>query len=213
MGFNPYSDTPFRDPALCAEDGSSDPPPPDSPDFHYDDNDHRLDGCITTHEEFRSVCLSSAVQGALYWELEENGVRVEGEVHRCSTEQETPKPHALRWKRSFPEVTAAGVHIDGKVLREKADETALALRTDGFQTSADYFCTADDNLATCGARTVEDIVEEATCEVADFSDDGDDIGEGEGPPLAAEMPHALDVLRHPMAADEISDDTCPRFQI
>ncbi|KAH7938900.1 hypothetical protein HPB52_002188 [Rhipicephalus sanguineus] len=72
--------------------------------------------------------------------------------------------------------------------------------------TADYFCTADDNLATCGARTVEDIVEEATCEVADFSDDCDDIGEGEGPPLA-EMPHALDVLRHPMAADEISDDT------
>ncbi|KAH7976356.1 P2X purinoceptor 7 [Rhipicephalus sanguineus] len=113
MGFDPYSDTPFRDPALRAEGGSSDPPdppPPDSPDFHDDGNDHRCDcglcgpmptaleqvccrdipevvrespdGCITQHEEFRSVCLSSAVLRALYWELQENGVAVEGEVHR-----------------------------------------------------------------------------------------------------------------------------------
>ncbi|KAH7946964.1 hypothetical protein HPB52_006439 [Rhipicephalus sanguineus] len=107
MGFDPYSDTPFRDLALRAEDGSSDPPPPDSLDFHDDDNDHRCDcglcgptptaleqvccrdilevvrgspdGCITTHEEFRSMCLSSAVLRALYWELQENGVGVEGE--------------------------------------------------------------------------------------------------------------------------------------
>ncbi|KAH7972454.1 hypothetical protein HPB52_012442 [Rhipicephalus sanguineus] len=75
--------------------------------------------------------------------------------------------------------------------------------------TAEDFCTADDNLATCGARTVEDIVEEATCEVADSSDDGDNIdeGDGEGPPPAAETLHALDVLRRAMAADEISDDT------
>ncbi|KAH7968270.1 hypothetical protein HPB52_007303 [Rhipicephalus sanguineus] len=79
--------------------------------------------------------------------------------------------------------------------------------------TAEDFCTADDNLATCGARTVEDIVEEATCEVADSSDDGDNIdeGDGEGPPPAAETLHALDVLRRAMAADEISDDTCTRF--
>ncbi|KAH7947912.1 hypothetical protein HPB52_016802 [Rhipicephalus sanguineus] len=75
--------------------------------------------------------------------------------------------------------------------------------------TAEDFCTADDNLATCGARTVEDIVEEATCEVADSSDDGDNIdeGDGEGLPPAAETLHALDVLRRAMAADEISDDT------
>ncbi|KAH7985652.1 hypothetical protein HPB52_025489 [Rhipicephalus sanguineus] len=79
--------------------------------------------------------------------------------------------------------------------------------------TAEDFCTADDNLATCGARTVEDIVEEATCEVADSSDDADNIdeGDGEGPPPAAETLHALDVLRRAMAADEISDDTCTAF--
>ncbi|KAH7950777.1 hypothetical protein HPB52_001461 [Rhipicephalus sanguineus] len=79
--------------------------------------------------------------------------------------------------------------------------------------TAEDFCTVDDNIATCGARTVEDIVEEATCEVADSSDDGDDIdeGDGEGPPAAAETLRALDVLRRAMAADEISDDTCTRF--
>lgn len=40
------------------------------------------DGCIMQHEEFRSVCLSPVVLGALYWELQESGVAVEGEVHR-----------------------------------------------------------------------------------------------------------------------------------
>ncbi|KAH7979916.1 hypothetical protein HPB49_019755 [Dermacentor silvarum] len=112
MGFDPYSDTPFRNP-LHADDGSNDSPPPDSPDSPDDpddNNDHRCDcglcermptpheqvccrdvaqvveespdGCITQHEEFRSVCLSPAVLGALYWELQENGVAVEGEVDR-----------------------------------------------------------------------------------------------------------------------------------
>ncbi|XP_075538750.1 P2X purinoceptor 7-like [Dermacentor variabilis] len=113
MGFDPYSDTPFRNLLLHADDGSSDSPPPDSPsspDGPDDDNDHRCDcrlcehmptaleqvccrdvpqvvaespeACITQHEEFRSVSLSPAVLGALYWELQENGVVVDGEVHR-----------------------------------------------------------------------------------------------------------------------------------
>ncbi|KAH8008949.1 hypothetical protein HPB51_008076 [Rhipicephalus microplus] len=79
--------------------------------------------------------------------------------------------------------------------------------------TSDDFCTADDNLATCGARTVEDIVEEATCEAADSSDDGDniDVGDGEGLLPAAETLHALDVLRRAVAADEVSDDTCTHF--
>ncbi|KAH7932024.1 hypothetical protein HPB51_029572 [Rhipicephalus microplus] len=75
--------------------------------------------------------------------------------------------------------------------------------------SAGDFCTADDNLATCGARTVEDNVSEATCEVADSSNDDEEIDEcdGKGPPPAAETLHALDVLRRSMAAEEMSDDT------
>ncbi|KAH8029142.1 hypothetical protein HPB51_023547 [Rhipicephalus microplus] len=75
--------------------------------------------------------------------------------------------------------------------------------------SADDFCTVDDNLATCGARTVEDNVNQATCEVADSSDDDEEMDEcdGEGPPPAAEALHALDVLRRTIAAEGISDDT------
>ncbi|KAH8019112.1 hypothetical protein HPB51_016750 [Rhipicephalus microplus] len=107
----------------------------------------------------------------------------------------------LTW---FKEVAAAGVNIDGKVLREKADEFALALHIDGFQAS-------DDNLATCGARTVEDIVEEATCEAADSTNDGDDVGDGEGPLPAAETLYALDILGRAVAVDEVSDNTCTRF--
>ncbi|KAH8010001.1 hypothetical protein HPB51_024351 [Rhipicephalus microplus] len=41
----------------------------------------------------------------------------------------------LTW---FKEVTAAGVNIDGKVLREKADEFALALHIDEFQASGGW---------------------------------------------------------------------------
>ncbi|KAH8019706.1 hypothetical protein HPB51_021028 [Rhipicephalus microplus] len=54
--------------------------------------------------------------------------------------------------------------------------------------SVDDFCTADDNLATCGACTVQDIVNEATCEVTDSSDDDEemDVCDGEGPSPAAE---------------------------
>ncbi|KAH8035109.1 hypothetical protein HPB51_004350 [Rhipicephalus microplus] len=183
----------------------------------------------------------------------------------------------------FKEVTAAGVNIDGKVLREKADEIALALHIDVFLAtewwlhrfktrhclvyksicgeakqadetvvsdwlaklesliswipeelpealseseepiegwecldagcSADDLCTADDNFATCGARTVEDIVNEVTCEVADSSDDDKEMDEcdGEGPPPADETLHALGVLRHAMAAEGINDDMCTLF--
>ncbi|KAH8038016.1 hypothetical protein HPB51_020536 [Rhipicephalus microplus] len=140
----------------------------------------------------------------------------------------------LTW---FKEITAAGVNIDGKVLREKADEFALALHIDGFQASVQKRCPQSrkilqlrtGNSSTSSAhliifarqmtisppvaRTVEDIVEEATCGAADSSDDGDDIdvGDGEGPPLAAETLHALDVLRRAVAADEVSGDTCRRF--
>ncbi|KAH7931692.1 hypothetical protein HPB51_029720 [Rhipicephalus microplus] len=79
--------------------------------------------------------------------------------------------------------------------------------------SADDFCTADDTLATCGAGTVEDIINEATCEVADSNDDVEEMDkcDGERPPPAAETLHALDVLRRAMAAEGISDDTCMRF--
>lgn len=81
--------------------------------------------------------------------------------------------------------------------------------------TADNFCTADDNRATCGARIVEEIVEKATCEAADdCSDDGDDIeerGDERLPPPAAETLHALDILKHAMGAEEIREDPCTHF--
>ncbi|KAH8028904.1 hypothetical protein HPB51_020070 [Rhipicephalus microplus] len=68
---------------------------------------------------------------------------------------------------------------------------------------------ADDNFATCGARTVEDIVNKATCEVADSSNDDEEINEcdSEGSPSPSEILHTLDVLRRAMAAEGISNDT------
>ncbi|KAL3223961.1 hypothetical protein MRX96_027032 [Rhipicephalus microplus] len=67
---------------------------------------------------------------------------------------------------------------------------------------------SDDNFCTA-----EDIVSEATCEVADSSDDDEKIDEcnGKGSAPAAETLHKLDALRRAMAAEEISDDTCTHF--
>lgn len=92
----------------------------------------------------------------------------------------------------------------------RAGRAYSGLEISDAERTADDFCTAYDILTPCGARTVDDIVENATREVADSSDDGKDIDEGNsnGPPLAAERLHALDVLRRAMAANEISDDTC-----
>ncbi|KAH7958675.1 hypothetical protein HPB49_004139 [Dermacentor silvarum] len=73
------------------------------------------------------------------------------------------------------------------------------------------FITADDNLTTCGACTVEDILNEATSEAANSTDDkGNENGRGndEQPPLAAKTLHTLDILRRAMATEGLSNDTC-----
>ncbi|KAH8029897.1 hypothetical protein HPB51_005199 [Rhipicephalus microplus] len=126
---------------------------------------------------------------------------------------------AVAWNRVTPTTIANCFGKCGffgspeEVPPEPEDPTIEDWEQRNVECTSDDFCTADDNLATCGARTVEDIVEEATCEAADSSDDGDDIdvGDDEGRASAAETLHALDVLRRAVAADEVSDDTCTRF--
>ncbi|KAL3188234.1 hypothetical protein MRX96_023979 [Rhipicephalus microplus] len=126
---------------------------------------------------------------------------------------------AMAWNRVTPTTVANCFGKCGffgspeEVPPEPEDPTIEDWEQRNVECTSDDFCTADDNLATCGARTVEDIVEEATCEAADSSDDGDDIdvGDDEGRAPAAEILHALDVLRRAVAADEVSDDTCTRF--
>ncbi|KAH8038696.1 hypothetical protein HPB51_002840 [Rhipicephalus microplus] len=126
---------------------------------------------------------------------------------------------AMAWDRVTPTTVANCFGKCGffgspeEVPPEPEDPTIEDWEQLNVECTSDDFCTADDDLATCGTRTVEDIVEEAACGAADSSDDGDDIdvGDGEGPPPAAETLHALDVLRRAVAADEVSDDTCRRF--
>ncbi|KAH9384886.1 hypothetical protein HPB48_026916 [Haemaphysalis longicornis] len=83
--------------------------------------------------------------------------------------------------------------------------------------TADDFCSADDNLATCGAHTVQDIVEEATCKAADPSHDGDNKNYPDDerlpppPPPTAKTLHALNILRRAMGAQEIGEDMSTRF--
>ncbi|KAH7932179.1 hypothetical protein HPB51_029492 [Rhipicephalus microplus] len=125
----------------------------------------------------------------------------------------------MAWDRVTPTTVANGFGKCGffgspeEVPPEPEDPTIEDWEQLNVECTSDDFGTEDDNLATCGAHMVEDIVEEATCEAGDSSDDGDDIdvGNDEGPPPAAETLHALGVLRCAMAADEVSDDTCTCF--
>lgn len=76
------------------------------------------------------------------------------------------------------------------------------------------FITADCNLATCGACTVEDFLNKATSEASNSSDDegGENRGgNDEQPSPAAVTPHALNILGRAMATDEFSNDTCTGF--
>ncbi|KAL1470201.1 hypothetical protein MTO96_040579 [Rhipicephalus appendiculatus] len=66
MGFDPYCDTPFRDRALHAED--SDPPPPHSPHFHDDGNDH---GITIAYADFRRCRCACGLCGPMPMDLEQ----------------------------------------------------------------------------------------------------------------------------------------------
>lgn len=65
-----------------------------------------------------------------------NAQRFSGNVKQAKTAQHVDLEEILlTW---FKEVTAAGVNVDGKVVREKADDIALSLGIDNFQASGGW---------------------------------------------------------------------------
>lgn len=82
------------------------------------------------------------------------------------------------------------------------------------QCTADDFVTADDDLATCGLRSVADIVDDVgTSQVeVESSDDEDNCNScDDQPPTAAETMRALDTLRRAVAAETVRENTAAQF--
>lgn len=103
---------------------------------------------------------------------------------------------------------------------DDAQEPAVAIQdwNDlGLSTcTEDDFVTADDDLVTCGLRSVEEIAEEVSASQPDAStsgDEDDDSGSSHdaGQPTTAETLLALDVLRRSVACENISEVTCANF--
>lgn len=84
----------------------------------------------------------------------------------------------------------------------------------GVDCTADDFVTADDDLATCGLRSVADIADDVrTSQVEVASSDDEENGNScdDQPPTAAETMHALDVLRRAVASDTVRENTSAQF--
>ncbi|KAK8766588.1 hypothetical protein V5799_006630 [Amblyomma americanum] len=79
------------------------------------------------------------------------------------------------------------------------------------EASARDFVTADDNVATCGLTSIEDLVSEADNCGHEPDSDGDADDECDQPPSTADTLHALDVLRRTVSAGSVSDETAARF--
>ncbi|KAG0417259.1 hypothetical protein HPB47_005760 [Ixodes persulcatus] len=84
----------------------------------------------------------------------------------------------------------------------------------GVECSSHDFITVDDDLATCGTRTIEYIVDEMK-ELEQQSDsDGEDCGGSEEAPSTSETLHALDVfdvLRRAASLGTVSKETSAKF--
>ncbi|KAK8774436.1 hypothetical protein V5799_011030 [Amblyomma americanum] len=94
-------------------------------------------------------------------------------------------------------------------------ETALIAHNKlGVDCSADSFVTADDDLVTCGLRTVEDIVEEVSSQprISTSDEEDDECQNGDDqPPSGAETMHALDILRHVVTSETVRENTTAQF--
>ncbi|XP_037521515.1 tigger transposable element-derived protein 6 [Rhipicephalus sanguineus] len=73
-------------------------------------------------------------------------------------------------------------------------------------------CSADD-FATCGLRTIDEIVNEAAPSHPEMasSDDDDDCSSSEQPPSTAEIMHALDIMRRSVASERVRESTSAQF--
>ncbi|XP_050037924.1 tigger transposable element-derived protein 6-like [Dermacentor andersoni] len=84
----------------------------------------------------------------------------------------------------------------------------------GVDCSVDDFFIADNDLVTCGQRTVEDIVEDVSSQpgISTSDDEEDECQNGDDqPPSAAATMDALDILRHAVTSQTVGEDTTAQF--
>ncbi|XP_064475501.1 tigger transposable element-derived protein 6-like [Ornithodoros turicata] len=79
----------------------------------------------------------------------------------------------------------------------------------GVEVSAHDFVTVDDDLATCGLRSIDKIVSEGGPQASGSCSEEDTADEH--PPTTAETLDALDVLRRVVDSEGMSEDACERF--
>ncbi|KAL1416060.1 hypothetical protein MTO96_006501 [Rhipicephalus appendiculatus] len=81
----------------------------------------------------------------------------------------------------------------------------------GVECSADDFATADDDLATSGLRTVDEIANEVAISHTEMASSGDeddaDCSASEQPPSTAEIMRALDIMRRGVASESVREST------
>ncbi|KAH8009043.1 hypothetical protein HPB51_009583 [Rhipicephalus microplus] len=98
-------------------------------------------------------------------------------------------------------------------LTEDNEEHDADLHIEGWQNlkteaSPQDFVTADDNVATCGLQSIEELVDEVREMESDSDGEDADVGD-----LASmsENHHALDVLRRTISTDNVSEKNEARF--
>lgn len=113
---------------------------------------------------------------------------------------------AMAWDRVSPATTAncfgkCGVVESAVAASQVSEDTIDDWEQLGVECFADDFATADDDLATCGLRTVDKIVSEVAssptsrAETASSDDEDNDLySASEQPPSTAYIMHALDII-------------------
>ncbi|KAH7973081.1 hypothetical protein HPB52_021078 [Rhipicephalus sanguineus] len=97
------------------------------------------------------------------------------------------------------------------VLNQEPDEDLVIEGWESLKTeaSAEDFVTADNNVATCGLRFIEDLVDEV--DEVESDSDGEGVDVCDQLPSTSETLHGLDILRHTISAGSVSNETATRF--
>ncbi|KAK8785713.1 hypothetical protein V5799_007922, partial [Amblyomma americanum] len=128
---------------------------------------------------------------------------------------------AVAWERAYP-ATIANCYAKCGIFKSTVATTSQVpdpIPVDVWNQldvdcSADDFVTADDDLVTCGLRTVEHIVEDVSSQpgISNSDEEEDECQNGDDqPPSAAETMHALNILRHAVTSETMRENTTAQF--
>ncbi|KAH7952357.1 hypothetical protein HPB52_022031 [Rhipicephalus sanguineus] len=124
----------------------------------------------------------------------------------------------MAWDRVAPTTIAncfgkCGVVESAATASQESEDDIEKWEQLGLDCSADDFVTADDDLATRGLRTIDEIVNEVAASHPEMasSDDDDDCSASEQPPSTAEIIRDLDITRRSVASERVRESTSAQF--